>query len=365
MKDLALRLVRLGRGLRAEGVGVVLRDELDAAEALGQVDTDDREEVRLTLKAALKIPRDAFGVFERLFEAFWTGQERVCAAPRAVEAPRVPVGSALRWHPDTRRLGGAPGGSAEGDVPGYSPAALLRRKALDESLTPRDVAEMQRLLARLARRFPVRRSRRLVPTAGRGLADVRRSLRRALRTQGELIGLARRTRATDRARLVFLCDTSGSMDPHSRFLLAFVLALRRAEVFVFSTELVRLTPFIGSGDLSFRLARLAEAVPDWSGGTRIGECLAAFVDRHGERVDGKTVVVILSDGLDRGDPAVLADALRALRQRARKVVWLNPLLGDSRYRPIARGMEAALPFVDHFAAAHNLESLERLIPHLG
>jgi len=106
-------------------------------------------------------------------------------------------------------------------------------------------------------------------------------------------------------------------------------------------------------------------VPDWSGGTRIGESLTTFVERHLQHcIDTKTIVVILSDGLDRGDPRLLAEAARLIRRRARKVVWLNPLLGDSRYEPEARGMRAALPFVDHFAAAHNVESLERLIVHL-
>jgi uncharacterized protein len=114
------------------------------------------------------------------------------------------------------------------------------------------------------------------------------------------------------------------------------------------------------------LDRLAAAVPDWSGGTRIGECLARFHDDHlAQRPQGKTVVVILSDGLDRGDPARLAEAVRRIQQRARKLIWLNPLLGDSRYEPAAGGMRAALTFVDHFASAHDLESLERVVPHLA
>jgi uncharacterized protein with von Willebrand factor type A (vWA) domain len=164
-------------------------------------------------------------------------------------------------------------------------------------------------------------------------------------------------------KLVLLCDTSGSMDAYSRFFLAFILALKRVacrtEAFAFNTTLTRLTPWLAPGKIGVTLDRLAAEVPDWSGGTRIGESLAEFVLRYQRSaLDSDAVVVILSDGLDRGDPDVLVRAMRAIRARARRVIWLNPLLGDARYQPLARGMEAALPFVDYFATAHNLESLE-------
>jgi uncharacterized protein len=167
-------------------------------------------------------------------------------------------------------------------------------------------------------------------------------------------------------RLVVLCDTSGSMDPHTRFLLAFILSLKRVaartEVFAFNTELIRLTPLLSPGSIGPTLERLAAGVPDWAGGTRIGDSLAQFVVHHlHETVNARTTVVILSDGLDRGEPAVLVGAMRAIAARARQIIWLNPLQGDPRYRPEARGMEAALPFIDRFAPAHNLESLERLL----
>jgi uncharacterized protein with von Willebrand factor type A (vWA) domain len=159
------------------------------------------------------------------------------------------------------------------------------------------------------------------------------------------------------------------MESHARFLLTFALAVRRvlarAEVFAFNTELAHLTPLLLPGKLTLTLERLPAAVPDWAGGTRIGDCLATFVDRHLVRfVDRETTVVILSDGLDRGDPAQLAGAVEQIHRRARVLIWLNPLLADPRYQPLAAGMLAAPPFTDHLAAAHDLESLERLIPHL-
>ncbi len=374
MTDKALRLALLGRALRSEGVGTTLRDELDAAEALRVVDGEDRDEVSTALRIALKIPRAHFEVFDRLFGIFWGGEElpRRAVSPRRPrrEPPAARRGRLLHWDPDARRMGDAPGSAADGDEPGYSPEPLLRRKRFDEAAwSARDLQAVERLLARIARRLATRPSRRMVRTRSRGRPDLRSSYRHALRTSGELLRLARRTRAIEEPRLVFLLDTSGSMDAHSRFLLAFVLALRRvaprAEAFVFNTELVRVTRSLVPGKVRLTMDRLEASVPDWSGGTRIGESLETFVRNHLVRtVDAKTVVVVLSDGLERGDPALLADALRVIQRRARKVIWLNPLMGDSRYQPLARGMRAALPFIDHFASVHDVPSLERLIPHL-
>jgi len=369
--DIALGLGRLGRALRNQGVGVTLRDELDAADALCLVGLADREEVGRTLRIALKIPRFDLATFERLLGLFWSDEAGVPpAAPlRPRQAPAAPRGPALHWDPDARRMGVAHAAPGPGDRPGWSREALLRRRPFAEEWSPRDLVAMERLLARLARRLATRRGRRLVPTRGRGRADIRSSYRRALRTSGELLSLARRAREVREPRVAFLLDTSGSMDAHTRFLLSFTLALRRAapsaEVFVFNTELVHLTPWLAAGKVQLSLDRLAAAVPDWSGGTRIGECLAAFADEHFRRSpDGKTVVVVLSDGLDRGDPALLAQSVRRIRRRARKLIWLNPLAGDARYEPSAAGMRAALPFVDHLGSAHDLRSLEKALAHL-
>ncbi|HYL06187.1 MAG TPA: VWA domain-containing protein [Thermoanaerobaculia bacterium] len=277
--------------------------------------------------------------------------------------------------------------AAAGEEPGYSPEALLRRKSFEEC-SAADLEAMERLMDLLARRLATRPSRRRVPVHGaaHGEADLRRSFRRAVAHGGEFLSLARRRRAVERPRLVVLCDTSGSMDPHTRFLLGFVLALRRvarhSELFAFNTALVRLTPWLRSArsarsagpataggnlaDAEQALRRLAEEVPGWSGGTRIGECLAEFADSWlDELVDGRTVVVIFCDGLDRGDVAPLAGAMRTIRARARRVVWLNPLAGDRRYEPTARAMAAAMPHVDRLLPAHNLEALERLLPLLS
>lgn len=370
-EDLVFHLARFAQALRQRSVAVTLSDEADGLAALTLVDLGDREEVRLALRTALKIrPRDS-AVFEELFALLWKGRAAARMPEQRVSrrAPDVP-----RARPGSPRPGGLPGSEAsstisEGEEPGYSPEAALRRKSFEEC-SPDDLQAMEKLLSRLALRLATRPSRRRVPTRGRGEADLRRSFRRAVAQGGEFLSLARRARPVEKPRLVVLADTSGSMDPHTRFLLTFVLALRRvarsSEIFAFNTALVRLTPWLRPGRIDLALERLASSVPDWSGGTKIGECLAEFVEYYlDELVDGKTVVLILSDGLDRGDVAPLAAALRAIRARARRVVWLNPLAGDARYEPTARAMAAALPHIDDLLPAHNLESLERLLPLLA
>jgi len=366
-RGLVTHLAAFAGALRERGVAVGLGEEVDAAAALTLVDLLDRNEVSAALKCALKIRREHWAAFDELFALLWSDGR---PTPH-VEHHTRPATDRTMPRGDSRRGAGYTGGidgtgrvAAAGE-PGYSADEVLRKKPFEE-MSEAEIAAMERLLARLSRRLATRRSRRLVPSPGRGIPDLRRSLRRAVGTGGDLLTLARRERAVEEARLVVLCDTSGSMDAHARFLLAFILSLgsvaRRAELFAFNTALTRITPLLAGAKIELSLERLSAGVPDWSGGTRIGECLAAFVDRHLDRVVRRgTTVVILSDGLDRGDPAALAEAMRAIRARARTVIWLNPLMGDARYRPLARGMEAALPFVDHLASAHNLESLEHFL----
>jgi uncharacterized protein with von Willebrand factor type A (vWA) domain len=403
---MAVHLARFGRALRQRGAAVTLSDEADGLAALSLVDLGDRPEVRRTLRIALKIRQRDAAAFDELFDQEFPAGEPQAANPAAAVKPPAPVnppvidpaqppersappnrppaksGQPLLSSPLVPALFAAGATSEvrlpEPDEPGYSPEALLRRKSFDQ-YSAADLQAMEHLLSRLGRLLATRPSRRRVPVRGRGEVDLRRSFRRAVGQGGEFLSLARRARAIEEPRLVVLCDTSGSMDPHSRFLLGFVLALRRvagggraSEIFAFNTSLVRLTPMLATvrsprpGEIDRTLARLAASVPDWSGGTRIGECLADFVAYHlDERVDARTVVLILSDGLDRGDLGPLAGAMRAIRARARRVLWLNPLAGDSRYEPTARAMAAALPHVDRLLPAHNLESLERLLPLLS
>ena len=396
-RDVVERLARFAGRLRERGVGVCVSDEIDGAAAMLLVDLGDRDEVRYALRVALKVRRSDWDTFDELFRDFWAAEDqptgpRAGAARTPDRSDRAPDQPTQRAEPPDQssrprsdRSGpvpqwrwlqaiAPPAGEREreaagGDLPGYSSDVILRRKPFDDWCAD-DLPALERLLARAARRLRCRPSRRLVPVRAGGRVDLRRSFRRAVATGGEFLSLARRDRAVEKPDVVLLCDTSGSMDPHTRFLLTFALSLkrvvRRCEVFAFNTSLTRLTPWLTPGKIGPTLDRLAAGVPDWSGGTRIGASLDEFVTRYLDTlVSAKTVVVVLSDGLDLDSPAVLAGAMRAIRGKARKVIWLNPLLGDPRYRPEARGMKTALPFVEHFVPAHNLESLERLLPLLA
>jgi uncharacterized protein len=360
------QLARFAGALRARGFRVGLAEEIDAAAALALVDLLDRSEVHRTLRIALRMPRDAWEVFDRLFEEYWDGR-RVPRHPALDQAMlRDRRGSAAwRWDGQRVRLEMPGDEPPEGDTPGYSPEAALRRKPFEE-FTGSDLAAMEKLVAQLALRLATRRSRRLVPAVARGGVDLRRSFRRALASDGDFLKLARRARPLDEPSLVILFDTSGSMDAYTRVLLAFAFALRRVvrrvEIFAFNTTLVRVTRMIAPGKVPQSLASLSAGVPDWSGGTRIGACLAEFLAVHKRAlIDRNTAVICVSDGLDQGDTELLERSMRELRGRAGKIIWLNPLLGDARYRPECAGMKAALPYVDHFGPAHDLASLQGLL----
>jgi uncharacterized protein with von Willebrand factor type A (vWA) domain len=364
---LSARLAGFCAALRAADIPVSLCEELDGAAALAVLDTTVRPDVRRGLRIAMRVPRNRFARYDLEFDRFWEGR-RGPGRPRGLTTrvdalPPAAAGAGARLDPESPVL---PAPTVEGaGNPAWSADALLREKPFS-AWSESELRAMTRIMERLARRLATRRSRRLTPAPSRGMPDLRASLRRSVACGGEVVRPARRDRARNAPEIVALCDTSGSMDLHSRFLLTFTLALRsagaRCDVYAFNTSLVRLTPWLRPGDVSDTLTRLAREVPQWSGGTRIGEALETFAAVHPIRPT--TIVVVLSDGLDRGEPERLAAAMRIIARRARRVIWLNPLMGDDRYEPLARGMRAALPYVDELASAHDLASLERFVARL-
>jgi uncharacterized protein with von Willebrand factor type A (vWA) domain len=246
---------------------------------------------------------------------------------------------------------------------------VLRSKAFAD-LTEEERAQVSGLIRKLSISAPRERTRRTRASSKGPVFDLRRTLRSSLRTQGEPFERAWRARRSRARPLVLILDVSGSMAPYSRALMQFAYAAmaagRRVETFCFGTRLTRVTRTLRTKNPDRALREIGKQVEDWEGGTRIGESLKTLLDGWSQRAALRgSVVVLCSDGLERGDPALLSAQMARLRRLAHRVVWVNPLKGSPRYEPLARGMAAALPSVDVFLAGHNLESLEHLGRILG
>jgi hypothetical protein len=335
------------------------------------VGVNDREILKSALRAVLCSSKDEWDQFDELFEAFWNRPETE-AAPRPrrrqQKEQRAPQGTiaTLIGRSDANQAAEDDGGKAV-----LGATAHERLKRTDFSQTPQnDLAELERIALRLLKQMALRLSRRLKSMKQRGQVDLRRTIRRNISRGGDLIDLSHKAKKIQQDRLVLLLDISGSMNPYSLFLLRFAYALqkhfKRVETFLFSTQVTEITPALRGRRLSQALQSLAQQAAGWSGGTKIGESLKDFIRFHGRRVLSRdTVFIVLSDGWETGQPELLAEQLREIKRRVRSVIWLNPLLGLREYQPVTQGMSAALPYIDVFAPAHNLESLLALEKHLA
>jgi len=355
--------VIFARRLRAEGMTVPTGSVALFVEALNAVDPLDGDDVYWAARVVLvKRPED-IDAFNRAFASFWLGGTG--NSPPAVVAVEEKGG--VDWPERTADTLTAEPPCAATAALRYSPVEVLRTKDFGD-YTAADFAEAQRLMARLRVTAPMRRSRRRRPARSRRshAPDIRATVRGALRTGGEPIRRAWYAPSLQPRRLVLLCDVSGSMDLYSRALLRFMHAAvaggRRVEAFAMGTRLTRLTRELSSRDPDHALRSAGLAVADWSGGTRLGDSLRAYNDGWGMRgMSRGAVVVILSDGWERGDPTVIADQMARLSRVAYRVVWVNPLKASPGYAPLARGMAAALPYIDELVEGHNLNALEELV----
>ncbi|MGQ0551414.1 MAG: vWA domain-containing protein [Armatimonadota bacterium] len=368
--SLVANVVGFCRLLRRRGLPIGPPEAADALRALSAVDLTDRTETYLALRAILASGQDALRIFDAAFWEFWAAQqrERQAEAPGVegtlgLDAQRALDRVLLEWQGDEDS-----GGEGE-RVPAYSPIEALTRKDFS-AFTADELNEIAAVVVAIARRVATRLSRRTRGARRGHLVDLRRTMRHSLRRGGEIVEILRRERKLQKTRVVLLCDVSGSMDLYSRFLIQFVYALQhavaRVETFVFSTGLSRITGSLEHEDLRAALDEIARRVPDWSGGTKIGRSLQRFLAEYGaQTLDNRTVVIIVSDGWDTGEVDMLEAAMAELRRRSARVIWLNPLLASPGYEPICQGMRVALPYVDVFAPAHNLESLRRLERYLA
>ncbi len=362
-------IVRLGSlvaMMRAEGARVGMGELLAAHRALAAVDCSSSEESRLALRTALCSSRSDLERFDRAFTSVFGELQSLS---RFGEDPLERLGAIER---SVLPHAGIPGSESRREIseePVAVPAAwsdveLLHDKDFAQ-YTDAEMAVARVLIARLARRGPTRVSRRLRPARRRSHApDLRRVLRSSLRTGGEPVERHWRAPSRRPRPLVLVCDVSGSMSPYARMLLQYlhacVAARRRVEAFAFGTRLTRITNELGGRDHDRALERAASAVMDFSGGTRIGAALAELNRVHGRRLGRGAVVVILSDGWDRGDPSQLDVEMARLRRSAHRIVWLNPLAAHPEFEPLTRGMRAAVPHTDELLAGNSLASFEEL-----
>jgi len=370
------RLLAFERLLRRLGLDVHTGRMIDVVEALPHVDLGRRDDLFHVLRSLLVHRHDDLDTFDRAFDAFWSptagsepsdgltpDPERAPGPERA--APDRETGGLLETAIDTSAVDHQ---EDPIDVPAWSDAEALSRKDFAD-FTEAELAAARVAIERLEWQPGLRRTRRWV--AGRGSRlDLRRALRSSVRTGGDMVRLPRRVRRIRPRPIVLLCDVSGSMEVYSRLLVHFAHAItrrhRRVEAFLFSTRLTRITRELRKAQVGDAVRAVSRAVPDWSGGTRIGESLQEFHRRWGRRALARgPVVLLVSDGWDRGDPALLEGAVSRLQRSCHRLIWLNPLIGTADYQPLTRGLLAALPYVDDFLPARSLRDLAALAALLG
>jgi uncharacterized protein with von Willebrand factor type A (vWA) domain len=371
--DLTANIIAFCRHLRENGSTVSAADQVDVLRALEVLPFKSPEEFRLALRAVLTKSPDDQVVFDELFWEYWENLFRAfdskikqaardasqnkATLPESQKKQSSSFKSLRDWlHGKTAK--------EETDMAGYSAAEVFSRKDFS-TFSEDQLQEVMKLINLVAKSLATRYSRRYRRSQHSRNFDLRRTMRLNMRRGGEILDLAYRNRRIKRLKMVMFCDVSKSMDLYSRFLIQFIYAFqnvyRRIETFVFSTSLHRITDDLKTAHFKDALDRLSATVPGWSGGTRIGASFKAFLDEYGRKLlDGRTIVLIMSDGWDTGDIEVLAESMGEIHRKAARVIWLNPLAGSAEYQPTVRGMQAALPSIDVFAPAHNVESLRRL-----
>ncbi len=367
LTNLTQSIVEFCRFARANDLPVGVKETLDCLNATQAIGIADREAFKFSLKTVLCSSKDEWDLFHDLFEAFWHGAElgpHLSRKRPTTSSPEIKTAMTL----------GGQSGEADPKEGGgkavWGASAQERLQKTDFSQIPQtDLPALEEISLRLLKRMALRLSRRLKIVSSRAQVDLRRTIRHSIGRGGDPMNLSYRGKKLQQDRLVILLDISGSMNPYSLFLVRFAYALqkyfRRVDTFVFSTHLAEITHALRTRELRDALQSLSQQAAGWSGGTKIGESLRDFTLLHGKKVLSRnSLVVILSDGWETGEPDLLAAELAGIKRRARKLIWLNPLLGMEDYQPLTRGMNVALPYIDVFAPAHNLESLLQLERHL-
>jgi uncharacterized protein with von Willebrand factor type A (vWA) domain len=369
-------MMAFARALKQLGIKVSLSQVLDASRSADLVDIGERSDFRAMLRANLISQKEDFPVFDMVFDCFWREQSYERVPMETMEIQGTPTES------DAPEGGDEEGGLEEAvseaianenlqlenldefAIPTYSPQELMNRKDFSE-MGVEESRAIARAIMLIATKIATQISRRKKIGRKGNAVDPRWTMRRSMKYGGEVIELVHRKKRIKKTRVVLLCDVSGSMDCYSRFLIQFMYGLQNelwgVETFVFSTSLSRITHLIRTKDIVNALEKISGSILGWSGGTNIGRSLHTFNRNFApSMVTHRTVVVIISDGWDRGDVSLLEREMQDLKRRAKKIIWLNPLLASENYEPLCKGMQAALPYLDLFLSVHNVNSLVSL-----
>jgi uncharacterized protein with von Willebrand factor type A (vWA) domain len=369
-------VMAFARALKQLGIKVGLSQVLDASRSVEFVDIGERADFRALLRSNLISQKEDFPVFDMAFDCFWREQTYERMPMETMEIQGTPTES------DAPEGGDEEGGLEEAaseamanenlqlenldefSVPTYSPQELMNRKDFSE-MGVEESRAIARAIMLIATKIATQISRRKKLGRKGNTVDPRWTMRRSMKYGGEVVELVHRKKRIKKTRVVLLCDVSGSMDCYSRFLIQFMYGLQNelwgVETFVFSTSLSRITHLIRTKDIVNALEKISGSILGWSGGTNIGRSLHTFNRSFApSMVTHRTVVVVISDGWDRGDVSLLEREMQDLKRRAKKIIWLNPLLASENYEPLCKGMQAALPYLDLFLSVHNVNSLVSL-----
>ncbi len=367
-------ILLFSRMLRQAGIPVSLDQSIDFARALTLVNIGDRDQVYHAARSLLVTRYEHLRLFETIFNRFWQAhpESGLAAGKKGNSAPRNPSGQ-RRIDIATYMAAKAHEADEAVDVPDrsetYSPAERLRRREFS-AMTPEELEKVKRLIREMQWQVSLRQTRRRVPDSRGRLLYLRRMMRSATKYGGVPLDLAWQSRKVKQRPFVLIADVSGSMEKYARLMLQFFYSvshsLNDVECFVFGTRLTRITPALKLKNIDRAVDEAAREVVDWSGGTRIGESLRNFNREWSRRVLRRgAIVLIISDGWERGDADLLKREMRYLHHRCHRLIWLNPLLGKDTYEPLVEGMATALPYVDDFLPVHNLQSLHALSEHLA
>ena len=362
-KNISEAILAFGQFARFYGINVGVQESIDALAAANLGVANNNPSFKYALKSIFCTNQDDLPIFEKLYEQFWRHNMGSIKGKTTFKNQ-----SNIQKKSNASVVMMGKGESEEGEesknVSGANKIARLRKTDFSQ-IESIDSAFLEELATKLWQQMSLRLKRKMKVSNTKGKLDLRRTIRSSISHGGDPIHLKMKSRSPRKQRLMILLDVSGSMDKYSFFLLRFICALRThfesIEAFIFSTNLIRITDYLQSKNLALTLAVLSKKADNWSSGTKIGECFKDFNENHSKRVlNGHSTTIILSDGLDTGEPEILKREIKKIKLRTRQLIWLNPLKNMRGYEPIQKGMSAALPTVDVFKSAHSLDSILEL-----